>query len=513
MYKIEPLNVDPTLTYEENVRAHAKKYPSLCVLPFIQLCTSNFGFVRMCNRSRNVPSSAEHGKVWVNDHENVQDLLNQDYLIQARQNKLKGQRLSDCERCYVEEDAGLISKRMRELFRFWEASRPALNEAIENGGRVSSDAIYLDLKLGNLCNLSCSYCCAPSSSALYSENLRMDQHGVLPEWQRSSMEETKKHFHRLKFSEANSFWQKLERLTPHLDTVFFEGGEPTLSAHVKKFMAHMIETGSSARIRLKFTTNMTHLDETWIALLGQFKQVSLFASIDGVGVIQEAARYGGKFEVIEKNFIRLVHTAPANIKIHLLPAITVMNAEHLAELFMWKENIDTENRVEIGINPVYQPQSLCIKILPDTVKQRVQDRVLGFLKTSKTKLMQKEFENELRAVLRFMWIPHKNETEARQELSDYLRGLKKVRRFDYEALFQHLAPNPNPNLNLNPNPNHRSDFDESNAKPLSVPPYTSFDKLAVARFESSAEAAQEWETPKSPAPYGFANPTDPEPFL
>ena len=440
MYKIEPLQVNPHLTYDQNVQAHGKKYPTLCVLPFIQLCTSNFGFVRMCNRSRNIPANNGIGRVWVNDKDDVMELLNQDYLIQARQKKLAGERLQACERCYLEEDAGLISKRMRELYRFWNVSRPALNEAIENEGRVKSPPVYLDLKLGNVCNLSCTYCAAPTSSSLFSENRAMNEKNILPSWQTQPLEETETHLDKLKFAEAESFWRKMELLTPTLDTVFFEGAEPTLSASVKKFLRFMVDSGHSSRIRIKFTTNMTRFDQSWIDLLAPFKQVSLFCSIDGVGWVQDVIRYGSKFNIIEDNFRRVLEIAPAHIKIHLLPAITVMNAEHLVELFRWKEALDVYNRAEIGINTVYEPRCLCIKILDDKIKDKVKTDLIGYLATSKTKLIQRELEREILSVVRFMEIPHKDMVGARAELLQYLKGLTRVRKHDYAQLFSHLLP-------------------------------------------------------------------------
>ena len=75
---------------------------------------------------------------------------------------------------------------------------------------------YLDLKLGNICNLKCRICGTHSSSKWIAEQQHYDKEDKHEETHiRHSWPETNK-----------EFWQQLEELLPTLEYIDFTGGEP-----------------------------------------------------------------------------------------------------------------------------------------------------------------------------------------------------------------------------------------------------------------------------------------------
>jgi sulfatase maturation enzyme AslB (radical SAM superfamily) len=438
VYDLKPKNSDPTKSYAEKVRALAERYPTVCVVPFVQLCTSNDGRAIMCNRSINPDVATKED--WINEN-SVSTLMNREFMVRARQQKLGGQKLEACKRCYTEEAAGLISKRMRENFRFWDASLPAMREAYHNEGRLSETLpIYLDLKLGNLCNLACAYCGPTLSTSLMSDQQRMRDAESISDWMDVDLFTAEKYQTRMKYPEDPQFWEKMEQLIPSLKMVFFEGGEPTIQKPVKAFLQQMIDAGVSTKVDIKLSTNMTMLNSEWLEMLSKFKEVSLFCSIDGLKGVQEMVRYGSDFETVGGNFEMALKKAPASIKIHLLPAISVLNAERFVELLRWKEEVDVTNRAEIGINPIITPEALCIRILPRALKIKLQDDLNAFLQTSKSVTWQKELAREIKGVIDLMWRPLHEEIRAKKELGRMLAGMDVVRPgMGYVKKYGHIA--------------------------------------------------------------------------
>jgi MoaA/NifB/PqqE/SkfB family radical SAM enzyme len=87
-----------------------------------------------------------------------QDIQNSDHMRTLREQFLAGEKPQTCRRCWMEERAGRTSKRMHTLDRMkhmgissdWTADAKPL--------------MFLDLKLGNICNLKCRICGSWSSS-------------------------------------------------------------------------------------------------------------------------------------------------------------------------------------------------------------------------------------------------------------------------------------------------------------------------------------------------------------
>jgi MoaA/NifB/PqqE/SkfB family radical SAM enzyme len=139
-------------------------HDKFCVLPWVSIEASPIGTVRPCCLADdeivdNAGNKFELGTA------NFAHIQNSNHMHQLRQQFLSGERPQTCRKCWNEERGGRTSKRMHTLDR--------LKHSIADT-EWTTDAkplMFLDLKLGNICNLKCRICGSWSSSQFATEEL------------------------------------------------------------------------------------------------------------------------------------------------------------------------------------------------------------------------------------------------------------------------------------------------------------------------------------------------------
>jgi hypothetical protein len=140
-------------------------------------------------------------------------IQNSQYMQDLRQQFLDQKQPQTCRKCWREERAGRTSKRMHTLNRLkhmiptqpWTAdARPLM---------------FLDLKLGNICNLKCRICGSWSSSTFAAEELNF-----------VADKKSSHHYHMLKKGawpkENPRFWSEINHIVDQILYIEFTGGEP-----------------------------------------------------------------------------------------------------------------------------------------------------------------------------------------------------------------------------------------------------------------------------------------------
>ena len=82
--------------------------------------------------------------------------MNSKHLKEIRSSFISGTPRPSCNNCWHEEHSGIVSRRETELYRY----KDRITDILEN----HSYPIYLDLKLGNICNSICRICTSFASS-------------------------------------------------------------------------------------------------------------------------------------------------------------------------------------------------------------------------------------------------------------------------------------------------------------------------------------------------------------
>ena len=142
--------------------------PSFCVLPWIHLNLSPDGAASLCCHS---PAAMNEGEHRLNAQTyTLREIWESNALKDVRRRMAGGERIAQCGTCWHNERFSGTSFRAESNKR-WLDGNPALRAAIESAENWAApgDPLYLDLRLGNLCNLKCTIC-----KPLYSSQIERD---------------------------------------------------------------------------------------------------------------------------------------------------------------------------------------------------------------------------------------------------------------------------------------------------------------------------------------------------
>lgn len=171
---------------------------TFCIYPFKSLNITPGGSVKPCCAfMQEISSGAKSMSVY--EH-SLPEIWNSDFMREVRRQMIAGERLAGCEYCYQQERSGLQSMRssvnetwMRELAdpqnalkqlfaevtgddykvlskaELDETLRQLFAEVSANDYKVRNRSEWLELDVGNLCNLKCRMCNSQSSSGISSD--------------------------------------------------------------------------------------------------------------------------------------------------------------------------------------------------------------------------------------------------------------------------------------------------------------------------------------------------------
>mgnify|MGYP001959359559 CR=1 FL=1 len=167
---------------------------------------------------------------------------NSDQLKNIQKNMLDNVRDKGCGICWKKEDRGYSSLRQHSN----EIYQRHIDEVKK--GKQFPTPFYLDLRLGNLCNLKCRMCISEWSSQIADEILKNPNE----DWGNDKPDK--------KIIELDDdTWRSLDKWIPYVKRVFMTGGEPTIIKRNLDYIQKIIESGYSKKIELIFTTNATNV--------------------------------------------------------------------------------------------------------------------------------------------------------------------------------------------------------------------------------------------------------------
>jgi MoaA/NifB/PqqE/SkfB family radical SAM enzyme len=356
---------------------------SICMLPWISIEASPMGTARPCCLAREDITSIDLRR------HTLQDAYTSEYMQNLRRQFRRGEKPNTCKLCWDEEAANRTSKRIHSQVRLKE-----LYPLVDWQNDVPDQLWFIDLKLGNICNLKCRICGSWSSSKWAAEELEYLPQGY----------DKKKHvaYTWLKQGkwpeESPDFWENLKSLLPNIKYFEFTGGEPWLIEEHWELLRYAVATGHSKHIDIHYNTNATinGLGIQKSALWNHFGRVDIAFSIDNVGVRFEYERYGADWdkanEIIDGvHFARDVDTP--NITTQLCFTINIQNVYYLDELLAWAS---TKPFDSIYFNMLHSPDHMSIQQLTPAARELV----LNKLKT--TFWNTKEHHQEIENVIKFI---------------------------------------------------------------------------------------------------------------
>jgi MoaA/NifB/PqqE/SkfB family radical SAM enzyme len=332
-------------------------HEKFCVLPWVSLEASPIGTVRPCCLAEEelVDNSGEKFNL---AQANFLEVQNSNSMHELRQQFLNKEQPQTCRRCFHEERAGRTSKRMHTLDR--------LKHMLPNED-WTADAkplMFLDLKLGNICNLKCRICGSWSSSTFATEELA----NLPPEEHKKSSY----HYQMLKKGawprENQQFWSEIAGISNQIQYIEFTGGEPFMIQEHFDMLQGLIDRGLAGNIEIHYNTNGTqwpeHAEEIW----RHFKVVEIAFSIDDVGARFEYQRSNAVWSEVVANMdkFRKLRSCHSNIRLQICCTINVFNVYYLEEIANW---IIQQGMDFIYWNMLHDPYFFSISALPEKARQ------------------------------------------------------------------------------------------------------------------------------------------------
>jgi MoaA/NifB/PqqE/SkfB family radical SAM enzyme len=337
---------------------------TICMLPWISIETSPIGTARPCCLAVDEITDDAGRKYDLNETD-LQTIYNSTYMQNLRQQFRNGDKPDTCNRCWQEEDAGRASKRIFSKIRLKE-----LVDKVDYANDTPDQLWFVDLKLGNICNLKCRICGSWSSSRWAQEEI-----DYIPE-----LTNKKEHL-AYKFLQqgawprkTQTFWDNLRELLPNIKYFEFTGGEPFMIQEHFDLLQYAVDQGYAKNIDIHYNTNGTQWPDAH-ELWKHFKRVDIAFSIDNIDKRFEYERYGAHWAEVTENirkFHELRDQNPAKITTQVCMTVNVQNVYYLEELCNW---INTQTFNDHYFNMLHDPKHMCIDNLTNEAKQVVIEKL------------------------------------------------------------------------------------------------------------------------------------------
>lgn len=350
------------------------KSATFCVMPWNSIATNASGNYRVCCNStpgKNFIKTKDQkdAKIF---RVKPSEIWNSETYKTIRQQMLDGVQPDMCERCFKEEAAGIKSARQNWNDKWYDEEKGY-------GIKSNLDIEYIDLRLGNLCNLKCRMCNPYASNQWIDEwNTVVTTAKLVPDFP-LTLEETDR-LKNMTWPEDPRTWESIIEIADSIEEIYLTGGEPTLDIEQYKLFDILIRKGLSKKIKLKYNTNLTNIPKKMIDYWSHFKTVQLNASIDAYGALNRYIRYPTGWTSVEKNIEKFLSMPNVTVQIHC--TVQMYNILNLKELFDW---IKSKTSLTPYLNILNHPVCLNIQTLPPDLKKLAEKRLKDYIEWPKVK--------------------------------------------------------------------------------------------------------------------------------
>jgi len=338
-------------------------HDKFCVLPWVSLETSPIGTVRPCCLAEEEIVD-DTGRKFDLNTANFAGIQNSGYMQDLRQQFLDAKQPQTCRKCWREERAGRTSKRMHTLDR--------LKHMIPNQPwtQDARPLMFLDLKLGNICNLKCRICGSWSSSTFATEelaNLGADED-----------RKSNHHYHMLRQGawprENPTFWQEIQQVSDQIRYIEFTGGEPFMIQEHFDLLQRLVDRGLANQIEIHYNTNGTQYPQQAESIWQYFKHVEVAFSIDDVGARFEYQRSNAVWSQVCENIdqFRAMRDRLLNMSLQVCCTVNVFNVLYLEQVAAW---IDQQDFDFVYWNMMHDAYYFSIATLPDAAKHAIAEKL------------------------------------------------------------------------------------------------------------------------------------------
>jgi MoaA/NifB/PqqE/SkfB family radical SAM enzyme len=391
-------------------------HDQFCVLPWISLEASPVGTVRPCCLADDEIVADDGNKFELATAE-FTDIQNSRHMQQLRTEFLTGQRPETCRKCWNEEDAGRTSKRMHTLDRLKHSLKD------DNWGTDAKPLMFLDLKLGNICNLKCRICGSWSSSQFAGEEI-----SFMPRAEQKSSHAYKMLRAGAWPKENEHFWQQIDSVLDDIRYIEFTGGEPFMIDQHFDMLQGIVDQGNAGQVEIHYNTNGTLFPDRSAAIWQHFKTVEIAFSVDDIGPRFEYQRSNASWGTVKENInrFRIMCEHMPNLQLQCCTTVNVFNVRYLDEVALW---IALQDFDFVYWNMMHDAWYFSISRLPATAKQQIAD----YLENCD---IPEQYQSEIGRIIDFM--NHGKSSDGVETLQ-HIRKLDQRRQQDLRKIAPELA--------------------------------------------------------------------------
>ena len=347
---------------------------SFCPLPWNHLATHPDGQVSLCceaetlNGVSNAHFTVSHTRVFntlLSTKYDFNKITNSESFNDVRLKMLNGEYPTQCKKCWDSESAGNPSKRTVESGRLNFSEEDAIKLTNIDGSLKEVNYEFIELRLGNHCNLACRTCNPISSSRWKKEWKLLDLEKSYLEVPQTNMN----------WPKDQNFWDKLLPHINELRYVYVNGGEPLLIDKHLGFLEALVKKDVAKNVTLVYSTNTTVSGEDYEDAWAEFKEVQLMWSIDDIQRRNEYMRYPAKWDqTLETiDWFKGLESRHDNIFCSILQTISTLNIYYLKEFHEYFKEIVPY----VSPNYVTEPNYYDPAILPINIKERILEKSEG----------------------------------------------------------------------------------------------------------------------------------------
>ena len=339
-------------------------HDQFCVLPWISLEASPIGTVRPCCLADDEIRDNDENKFELATAE-FSDIQNSNHMRDLRTQFLAGHRPDTCRKCWNEEDAGRTSKRMHTLDRL----KHSLKDDEWNSDAKS--LMFLDLKLGNICNLKCRICGSWSSSQFATEEI-----SFLPRKE----QKTSYAYQMLRAGawpkENIQFWSQIDSVMTDIRYIEFTGGEPFMIDQHFDMLQGIVDRGIAGQVEIHYNTNGTLFPDRGPEIWKHFKTVEIAFSVDDIGPRFEYQRSNASWGTVKENInrFRIMREGMPNLQLQCCTTVNVFNVRYLDEVALW---IALQDFDFVYWNMMHDAWYFSISRLPLNAKEQIADYLVN----------------------------------------------------------------------------------------------------------------------------------------
>lgn len=396
-----------------------------CPLPWTLLSAQPSGIIRVCSPSHSSPGRGvlrkNDGSLFRLDQDSFMESRNGELLKKLRKNMLNAIETPEvCQRCIKDEKSNVMSRRNIENSKNLLSLQKAQEMTRSDGELIDlkSGLTTFDLRFGNKCNLICRMCSPAASHAWYDEYFSTrhsrftdgdDKHQLV----RNQNGRVELAHDIYKWPLNSKFWEQMNENVNLIQSLHFSGGEPLLIEEHYEFLETLIQKNKSKEIHLDYNSNITILPQRALDLWKSFKKVTIGASIDGVGKVNDYIRYPSKFDKIANN-LNILDQTNQNIEVWISTTVQAYNIYYLTDLYQWllashfkkvnKIKSDNDFKLFLSSHVLHSPAHLSVQIFPIKIKDKIKLKLLEFLDTIETHTHEYEMlKDHLDSLIQFMY--------------------------------------------------------------------------------------------------------------